>query len=152
MSYIARIAEQFAADAILRTSLNVTGQNKTSNNLAVAAGVFGLAGMGFVVFSTHLWLATIYEPYIATAMTGGVLLGAGLVIAAFAFGIQQYRKSSIKKIQKEVLTMFHEILDTADDFLSDPVNSNPKSSALIAAISGFLTGQNLPFNVTQQRR
>lgn len=97
--------------------------------------VIAFMGLGFLLWSSYLYLATIFSPFVAALITGGgaILLGVVIVlIAGAATG------SARKPRKEEPLGNFisSEDLGTASEF----INEHPLESGLSAAVLGFIAG------------
>jgi hypothetical protein len=143
MAPFARIAEQLVADKIIGASAALTGRNEAGRALAAASGFFGIVGLGFFLYAAHLWLADRYSPEMVAALTGALFVGAGLAIALVAYGIVSYKRSVIRRMQADIRHMIAEALECVDEFLTEPVNDNPKTAALAATLAGLAVGRQL---------
>lgn len=141
MNPVLVLAERFIIGKIIQAPLIMPDRSPVGHLLILAAAIFALTGAGFMLFSAHLWLNDHYRPDLAAAMMG---LAAFLMatLAALSAGMFFYfRYRMIRKIKSEIDRTVHDIAGLIDDFLSDPVRENPKTSVTLAALAGFLLGE-----------
>lgn len=119
----------------------MTGKADAGHGFGVAAGVFAIVGLGFMILAAHLWLQNNYRPDVAAALTGAIALFMALLMAFFSFCLIYYKQSEIKKLQKEIKNSLQEGLESLDNLLADPVRENPKTAALAASLAGFFVGE-----------
>lgn len=141
MTHPVIILERLITDRIMQATLAMTGRNRAGHGLVVASSLFALAGLGFLVFASHLWLTQHYAPDVAAFLTGLILIFVAALIAALAFSIFYFWQSDVRKVRKEIKKSIHEALEILDDFVADPVRQNPKTAALAASAAGFLLGE-----------
>lgn len=134
------IVERLVTDKVLQASSAMTGRSPASHGLAVAAALFAVAGLGFMVFAAHLWLNRHYQPDLAAALTGLIALGVAFLIALLAAVIFYLRRSTVRKLQAQARKSVQEVFEVVDDFLADPVRDHPKTAALAATLAGFMIG------------
>ncbi len=103
--------------------------------LFLVALVIAVMGLGFLLWSSYLYLSTIMSPFFAALATGGgaILLGVIIVLAA-ALITGNSKKSKKDGVYKEFLSS--EDLGSASDF----INEHPLESGLTAAVLGFIAG------------
>ena len=102
--------------------------------LSVACFI-ALAGISYLVWSSYLYLSTIFAPFVAALITGGGLILIGIILALIGL----HMTSGAKERKRGT---------TASEFLNPDeiagaskfINEYPLESGLTAAMLGFLAG------------
>ena len=131
------------ADRIFRVSSPSRERQALGNILTLAALVFSLAGLGFLVFAAHLWLSRHYQPDIAAAATGLVSLLVSLFLAFLAILSFYARRSMLRAIRAETQHLAQEVMELIEGFIADPVRSHPKTAVLLAFMAGLLAEESI---------
>ncbi len=103
--------------------------------LFMVALVIAVMGLGFLLWSSYLYLSTVMSPFLAALATGGgaILLGVIIVLAA-ALITGSSKKSKKDRAHKEFFSS--DDLGSASEFISE----HPLESGLTAAMLGFIAG------------
>lgn len=101
-------------------------------SIALLIAVMGLA---FLLFSSYLYLVTIFSPFIAALITGGgaILLGVLIVLAGVLITGGEKKEKKVEGFQN---FLGSKDLGTASEF----INEHPFESGLSAAVLGFIAG------------
>lgn len=143
MAYLARLTESLMAEKFLTAAAVSNGSAKAAQTLVAVAGIFGITGLAFFVYAAHLWLADHYQPDLAAAVTGGLSILLAAICSLIAYGFLQQRRLSMKALRNEIETLAAEILETADEYIGDPIKEHPKTAAAAASIAGYMLGNRM---------
>ncbi len=135
------IVEKLVLDKASQAYATMTDRSSVGHGLVVASSLFALAGLGFMIFAAHLWLARHYQPDLAAAITGAIALGVSLLIALIAAAIVYFRRNVIIRMQIQARKSIYEVFQAIDESLADPAREHPKTVALAAALAGFFVGE-----------
>ena len=103
--------------------------------ISLIALIIAIMGLAFLLYSSYLYLVTIFSPFVAALITGGgaIVLGFLIVlIAASATG--KSRKAKKHDGFKDILSS--DELGKASEF----INEYPLESGLSASVLGFIVG------------
>lgn len=140
MSNIALAAKRIIGDKLLSQTIQASRSNEISRNIAIVAGLTATVGLSFLIFSAHLWLQKNYQADMAAAITGMLSMGIGGTLALVALFIVHVRQKVTRKLKHEIQDLLHDLIESVDEILTDPVRKSPKTSALLAVIAGFVIG------------
>lgn len=103
--------------------------------LFLVALAIAVMGLGFLLWSSYLYLSTLMSPFFAALATGGgaILLGVIIVLAA-ALITGSSKKTKKDGAYKEFFSS--DDLGSASEFISE----HPIESGLTAAVLGFIAG------------
>jgi hypothetical protein len=101
--------------------------------LSVACFI-ALAGISYLVWSSYLYLSTIFAPFVAALITGGGLILIGVLLALIGL----HMTSGAKERKRGTTSDFLNPDDIAG--ASKFINEYPLESGLTAAMLGFLAG------------
>lgn len=130
-----------ALDKFISAGAPVSQKSKAVLGLMALAGFFIFLGLGFLLFALNQWLATIYLPHIATAITGGVCLFLAVIAILCTYLVVELKKSRLQKVQNDMLGMINDVMDSADEELAGFIQGNPKTALAVAALAGVLLGK-----------
>lgn len=141
------IVTQLLLDGFLNKPVSAKPSKKKAAWWLMALSVFtALAGLVYLFIALHLYLVTLYMPITAALLTGGALLVLAAMGVTGFFILEDARK--LKNRAQAALETSHrsemmEILDKLTSGLEEPIANNPRTSALIAALSGFIAGHRI---------
>lgn len=138
-----KVAEQLVISRLISKGFSPSGKTGAGMSFLTLSGLLLLVAVGFFVYAAHLWFAKTYEPEVAFAMTGGVIVFFALLSALGAYGVHAYKKQKAEIIKKEILHKMEDFFEAANDELGEPIQDNPKTSMLIASLAGFAAGERL---------
>lgn len=94
--------------------------------------VIALVGISYLIWSSYLYLSTLFEPYIAALITGGGLILIGAAVASIGWLVTLGASESAEQPQEPAKSEFDEA--------SDIIKEYPFESGVTAAALGFLVG------------
>lgn len=137
---IARIIEHVILDRILTGNVSFANQNKLGQGLMAVSGFFVFLSLCFGIYAGHLWLQDNYSPDKAAALTALLCFTTGLVLLLGSLATVHYKAKRLKSLTAEIRTAIHDVIDFLDEELTDPVQENPKTAAVIASMAGYVAG------------
>lgn len=132
---------QIAFDKIISSGAPVSHKSKAVLGFFALAGFFIFMGFGFLLAGLNQYLTTVYEPHIATFVTGAVCIILALMASLGAYLVLQYKQSRIQKMQNEMMNAVNDIMDFADDELAALIRNNPKMTMALVSIAGLVLGK-----------
>lgn len=99
------------------------------------ACIIAVMGLAFLLWSSYLYLATIFSPFIAALITGGGAILLGVIIVMIGAALIGGEKKEKKQASADNF-FGSEDLGTASEFIND----HPLESGLSAAVLGFIAG------------
>ena len=139
MDNLAGIGAQIFMDRILSTG----PQSKIGLTLMVLSVFLVLIALAFFIFSIYVWLSATYRSGTAAIFTSGIALSAAVLLFLMALAVVQSRQSYMRQVREETASVLHEVFEYVDEELSEPIQENPKTAALVAAVAGFAMGERL---------
>ncbi len=136
------IVERMVIDKLLEMiPAPVISKTRIGSDLAILAAVFSLIGAAVLIYAAHLWFQQNYAPDIATAMTGGLIVGVALILTCACVGVEKYKQYRIKAFQEEMHEALNSVIDSIDEVLAEPVNLSPQTALIAASFAGFMAGK-----------
>lgn len=143
MPSLVTVAEHLIFEKLLSRSVaEVSRRSRIGEDILYLSGFFILVGAGLMAYALYLWLKTRYSPEIVVALMGCVFMGLAVLVGLISLAIRWARKQALQKIKRDMRGILEEGLEYAHEVLAEPVQDNPKTSALLAAIAGFITSEN----------
>ena len=102
--------------------------------LCISAIVVAL-GLGFVVWSSYLYFETLYSPYVAALISGGLAILIALLLVLITLLIVGYRNGKQASTFTSAAPRSREMPD-----VEALIKHYPLEAGLIAAVAGFLVG------------
>jgi membrane-bound ClpP family serine protease len=141
MAALMRIAESLIADKLLTTTAALQGNHRIIQYLSVVVGLFGLAGLIFLVYGAHLWLASYYRADSVAMITGLISLFVSLLFACAIFCIMRKKATVLKSIRADIADALQQTMNAADKYVAEPVQEHPVASTLTAGLAGYVLGK-----------
>lgn len=118
-------------------------RSRTLETLMCATGLSSLAALGFGLYGFYLWLSQNYPPEVTAFAMAGAFLGVSLLSSLLALAYRMIRQSKISQAKDDIRSMIGEWMDKAEEEFGEPIRENPKSSAALASMAGFMVGERL---------
>ncbi|MBI1326175.1 MAG: hypothetical protein GC136_00860 [Alphaproteobacteria bacterium] len=143
MASLITLAEQFVISKLAQETAPVAPNMGASQIIIVLAGFLGAVGIGFFILASYLWLNANYSPQMAAALTGLVSVGIAGLLALGALAVMQYKVRMLKRMKNDINETIDIALKSLNHLLEEPTTQNPKTSALVASLAGFVTADKI---------
>jgi hypothetical protein len=139
MSGIAAVIEELVMAAMLRPKVTSPRKSKMDWAFMALSILLGCAGIFLSILSLERFFEARYPLDIAALSSAGIVLAIAALIAAATYHCR-HRKPPVSH-QHELESSLHTLLESICAELESPVQENPKTAVLLAAIAGFVTAQ-----------
>lgn len=138
------LSETVAAALTAETVRHAGKPGLTGVGLIVFAAVFLVLAVIFGSLSLNLELTEHYGETAALALTGGALLGGGvLLLAAGLFLTGKASTRASEKSREDIRMLIETVIEDLPENLAEPVRENPKTSLAFVTLAGYVFGDSL---------
>jgi len=139
MSGLAAVVEELLVAVILSEKVLLPRKSRTDRIFTALSALLGCAGVFLALLGLERFLETKYPEDAAALIGAGVVLLAALLIAAASSYCRRRKNSLLQAARNELRGNFRGLLDDISGELEGPVQENPKTAVLLAALAGFIT-------------
>jgi glucan phosphoethanolaminetransferase (alkaline phosphatase superfamily) len=140
MSRLARVAEHVVVNQVLNNALPLIGKSKVGLGPMALTGLLLLVSDGFLIYAAHMYFLSLFPVYTAAALTGGLCLVIAVLSSSVSYFINLYKRRQQRQMIANLVGTFHDLYETAEEELSEPINENPKTALLLASVAGYVAG------------
>jgi len=136
---LALAAEQMIMSKLLGGShkhVNIFG--KAEKAVATISAFLVILGLGFLIYAAHLTFLQNFEPNMAAAYTGLLIIGVSLVAIISLYAIFLYKTRKIRNLKSNVFETVSGSVEELIDELAEPIKNHPKTAMAVASILGLV--------------
>lgn len=126
---------------IVGKDLSLGGKERLGKYLIRMAGFFAFVAACLAVLSAYQWLRINYQSDSAAILTATIALGLAIVFSVSAGIVSILRQRRLKRIRQDMMDELQKVFYYLEnEFVSAPVQENPKTAAIMASVAGFAVG------------
>ena len=137
MSGMASVIEQLLLAAVTGEKAMMPRRNRMDWVITALSVLLAVSGLFFLMLALDRYLEKIYPLYIAALVCGGVLISMALLATGLTHCCRARRITPTNHTQDILVKNITSLMEGAFAELEVPVQENPKTSMLLAAVAGF---------------
>ena len=141
MINLSGVASQLLISKLVSNETPVSRTRKIGMNYIFISGFFIALGLAILLYAGYVHLNKEYSQEVALMFVGVGALLIAVLNACCAYLYYRFKRHQVMKTKDEIIDVIESALNEIDQEIAEPIRQNPKSSAAIALIAGFMAGE-----------